>query len=173
MAFSRGSFTWPEPTGDSNIFDFLDKRTRDDNHSNLPPVTAAAARTRLKRAMKEVVNNGINPETSDAIVDIDSGHFMYGVSPCITTGGHWILRYGRRFSAIEIERLFGTHLQPPSGGLPVSATRPASVPERAWTRVLGNSIPVPLVAAVLSEALPECRLTPRLHNVWQRSSASS
>ena len=178
IAFSRGSFTWPEPTGDSNIVDFLDKRTRDDNRSNLPPVTAVGARERVKRAMKEIVNNGINPKTSDAIVDIDStnGHFMYGVSPRITkargaAGGHWILRYGRRFSAIEIERLFGTHLQPPSGGLPVSATRPTSVSERAWTGMLGNSIPVPLLAAVLSEALPECRLTPRLHNAWQRSSA--
>jgi site-specific DNA-cytosine methylase len=177
-AFSRGSFMWPEPTEDSNILNFLDKRTRDDNHSNLPPETAVGARNRLKRAVNEIVHNGINPETSDAIVNIDSskGHYMNGVSPCITkarglSGGHWVLRYGRRFSATEIERLFGFHLQPASGGFPVSAARPASVSERAWTGMLGNSIPVPLVAAVLSEALPECRLTPRLHNVWQKSRA--
>lgn len=75
---------------------------------------------------------------------------------------------GRRFTCRELERLFGFHVPPPNGGSAARIAQPASVPDRQWKAMLGNSIPVPLIGRVLAKALPAAGLTSRVRDVWSK-----
>jgi hypothetical protein len=166
------SFEWPADLPEKGISVFLDKKTRHDDPSRLPPESQSVARKNVIEVLDILKNRGENLSLSKVIVDIDSSksHFMDNISPCLTrsrsTSGHWVISRGRRMTKAECERLFGFHMAPPLGGTPVFASQPGSVSDREWGAMLGNSIPIPMLARVLCHALPAAGLTGRIEDVW-------
>ena len=155
-----GNFQWPDPNKfpSKNVLEVLEDLPGD-HWCNKPRATAKGCREKLKNTLKCLSDSGIKPNTCDVILDIDGiqGTFMRGVSPCITKSrgqsmGHWIVAKGRKFTVKEMEKLFGMHGGLP-GRLPVSAKPAPSVSCREWGGMLGNSIPVPLLASVAQCAL--------------------
>jgi len=168
-------FKWPKKLPGVSIEDFLDPKTDSDNPRRLPPARQTGARKHVQALLTAMRKEGLDPATAGLIVDCDGTrcHSMCGVSPCITrtracNGGHLVLSRGRRLTIQEQERLFGLHVQPPRGGRSVAVQRPPGVSVRAWGAIIGNSIPVPLLARVLCKALPASGLLPAgaVQDVW-------
>jgi site-specific DNA-cytosine methylase len=168
-------FEWPKKLPRVSIEDFLDPKTESDNPRRLPPASQTGARKHVRAVLTALKQEGLDPATAGLIVNCDGAkcQSMCGVSPCITraracNGGHWVLSRGRRLTTQEQERLFGLHVQPPRGGFSVAVRRPPGVSDRAWGAIIGNSIPVPLLARVLCKALPASGLLPAgaVRDVW-------
>ena len=167
-------FKWPTKMPAVCLEDFLDPKDESDNPRRLPPKSQTIARKHVQCLLAALRKEGLDPTTARLIVDCDGTkcHSMCGVSPCLTrtrcsNGGHWVLSRGRRLTTQEQERLFGLHVQPPSGGRSVAVQRPPAVSVRAWGAIIGNSIPVPMLARVLCKALPAAGLLPgAVRDVW-------
>lgn len=175
--FLRHKMDWPDSLPPVSVMKILDRPRPSDNPFNLPPESQATARAHVQSVLRDLKTQGLRDATSLAsvpiIIDVDSSklHAMHDTSPCLTRsrgmgGGHWVLARGRRFTAAEQERLFGLHLQPPSGrGQSVAVSKPPDVSARAWGGIIGNSIPVPMLARVVCMALAAAgRPVP---DVWQ------
>lgn len=167
-------FKWPTKMPAVCLGDFLDPKDESDNPRRLPPKSQTIARKHVQRLLAALRKEGLDPTTARLIVDCDGTkcHSMCGVSPCLTrtrccNGGHWVLSRGRRLTTQEQERLFGLHVQPPSGGHSVAVQRPPAVGVRAWGAIIGNSIPVPMLARILCKALPAAGLLPgAVQDAW-------
>jgi DNA (cytosine-5)-methyltransferase 1 len=154
-------FKWPSPMPTPPIQDFLDPVSPTDDPDRLPPSSQTISRKHVKTLHRALLRKGINPARSRLIADIQGSrlHLMHNVSPCLTRtraagGGHWVVSRGRYMTVTEMERLMGLHVGP----RPVSIQRPVGVPTRAWGAIIGNSIPIPLLARVLRLVLPAAGL---------------
>ena len=171
---AKTSFDWPTNIATPPATLFLDPLKPSEHFTNLPPASQTLARKHVEQALAETRLRKIDPAVTPVIVDVDGSkcHWMRDCCPCLTrsrasNGGHWLLLRGRRLSVTEQERLMGYHIVPPSGGHRVRLQRPADVSIRSWGALLGNSIPVPLLARTLCRALPAASLSGPLPDVWQ------
>lgn len=170
----RVSICWPEPLPAPSLDTVLNPWAKSDNPKRLPPPSQTVARKHVKKFHKDMANRKLDLKKSKTVLDIDGTklHSMYNMCPCLTRtraggGGHWVVSRGRRLRTEEMERLMGLHLRPPHPkGHVASLERPASVSQRQWLQILGNSIPVPMLARVLSKLLPQAGLTNQLTDVW-------
>jgi len=168
------AIVWPSPLKPVQLSLVLDPIRPTDDPRGLPPASQSTARRNVEKYHALAAKKGINLATSTAVIDVDGtkGHVMHNKCPCVTrtrgaTGGHWVVCRGRRTTESELEKLFGLHLSPPSGGQAVSLAKPTEMPARVWGGILGNSIPIPLLARVLALALPNAKLTGSIHDPWR------
>ena len=152
------TFAWPSELQPVSLRSVLDPLTTEERSKNLnklrPPASQTVATRNVNEAYREMRANGLSPAEIPMVVDVDSVncHMMFDCSPCLTrtraqAGGHWITCRGRRMSSNEMERLMGIGMV--SGPVRVPLTRPAHLTDREWHGLLGNAIPVPLLARVL------------------------
>jgi DNA-cytosine methyltransferase len=173
----KSDLVWPEDLPPASIKGFLDKRKPQESLANLPPKTQTLARNHVRSVLRSLEVRGVSKEQLErnpVIVDVDGSkcHHMSGTSPCLTraraqSGGHWVLTRGRRLTLREQERLFGLHISPPNGGRAVSVERPPGVSQRAWGAIIGNSIPIPMLARVLHSVLHAAGMGPE-KDVWAK-----
>ena len=154
-------FKWPAPLPTPPIHDFLDPVSPTDDPDRLPPSSQNISRKHVQSLHRALRKKGIKVARSRLIADIQGSrlHVMHNLSPCLTRtraagGGHWVVCRGRYMSITEMERLMGLHVGP----RPVSIKRPVAVSTRAWGAIIGNSIPIPLLARVLCLLLPAAGL---------------
>jgi DNA-cytosine methyltransferase len=173
LASGRKHVFWPRRLPPADLASFLDQPRNSDRPTALPPATQGVARRNVQAAIRKLRHDGVDLSTCQAVVDCDSSrmHMMHGISPCLTksrasNGGHWIIQRGRRQTVTEQERLFGLHVQPPNGGCMVALRQPRTVSNRQWGSIVGNSIPIPMLARILCKFLPAVGLTPHLADVW-------
>ena len=118
------------------------------------------ARTNILAAHSRLKAAKVNPRSVDMVVDIGSGrglNMMCGLCPTITrsrggNGGFWVTSLGRRLSSTELLRLQG--VQP-------EWLHWRGIPLRSVGEMAGNAMTVPVLAAVLREALKCTGLAPR------------
>lgn len=163
----KRQFSWPTPLQEKSVTKILSPSSGKDNPMNLPPSSQTVARAHVL-ALRRLLR-GQDLSKSAVIADVGSSalHYMEGVSPCITasrgsSGSHWVVCRARRLNLVETEKLFGFRC-PPKAIVPV---RPPTVSDRQWGKMLGNSIPLPLVGRVLAHALYSAGLTHSLCDVW-------
>ena len=127
--------------------------------ASLPPESQATARKNVVAALKELVEAGIDCYRSEpAIIDCDGSKFHYnvGYSPCLTAsrgrGGHWVSSRGRRQSVAERLRLMGVRPQRVEDAV-------KNEPANLIGEIIGNAVPVPLLAAVYRSLLPAIGFT--------------
>lgn len=170
----RVSICWPEPLPTPSLESILSPWCKSDNPKRLPPPSQRLARKHVRKFHKDMASRKLDLRKSKTVLDIGGTklHSMYNMCPCLTrtragTGGHWVVSRGRRLRTVEMERLMGLRLRPPHPkGRVASLKRPDSVSQRQWLQILGNSIPVPMIARVLSKVLPQAGLTDHLTDVW-------
>lgn len=168
------SISWPEPLPTPGVESILSPWSKSDNPKRLPPRRQTLARKHVKKFHKDMASRKLDLRKSKTLLDIDGSklHSMYNMCPCLTraragSGGHWVVSRGRRLRTVEMERLMGLRLRPPHPkGQVASLERPKSVSLRQWLQILGNSIPVPMIARVLSKLLPQAGLANHVTDVW-------
>lgn len=114
---------------------------------------------RLIAALRRIRKKGLDPRdiSRPIVVDIDGSksHWMHGVSPCLTraraASGHYLPARGRRLTIKERLRL---------QGLPVRIHEccRGQVSNRQLGAMIGNSLSLNVVKALLSRMLPACGL---------------
>ena len=123
----------------------------------LPPT--ARQRKLIKIATKHVMQQGQDPSTAPVVIDHQGSKpaFSIGYSPCLTAnraaaGGHFLLWKNRTFDMDEMIELMG-----------VSSKRVqwlnAGISKTAMGSIIGNSIPVTLLARILARFLPAAGLS--------------
>jgi len=121
------------------------------------PLSKTNARN-LKQAEAELRDAGVRPSSVDVVVDIGSGtkrvNFMHDQCPTITktrcaSRDFYITSRRRRLSMHEFIRLQGFQ----EGDFDFTGTR-----ERDIGQMVGNSMSLPVLAAVLKEGLLVCGL---------------
>ena len=149
----RAGFRWPKPEGRAKLADVLDPVKATDKPCRLPRAPRASSLAR--KACQEVFRAGVDPREVPVAVDVDASprFASYGVNICKTmtksraaTGGFWVSTRGRKMTLQEIMRVSG--LQDDELGW-----KSAGVTEKQVGGMLGNSVPVPLMAAVLRQAM--------------------
>lgn len=169
-----GPMVWPKPstTPCIAIDDMLGRRPpRAQVEAALPPESQANSRANTIRSLDLIRKGGTDPLRSTYIIDIDhsksrGGTRMLGCSPCLTrsraiTGGHWISTHGRRLSTSEMLQLQNMR----TDRLEV----PDSVPPAAFRGMIGNSMSVNVVEALLamlSKAAPQVMRAGTLPDRW-------
>ena len=154
-------FRWPVAvTPKVNLKDALDPPMVTDKPGRLPP--GPKAKVLAKRAYKKALLSGVNPLVTPISVDIDCSekYQSNGVNIANTLtrtrggqGGPWISSRGRRTSVSELIKIQGfkcTELPWVKAGL--------SAPKIVGM-LLGNSVPVPMIGSVLSEAMYSAGIT--------------
>jgi len=148
-----GSFEFPEPVPRPSINLFLDQTLGDGKQ--LPPASQTTARANVKRALKEISAQGLNPLTEPFIVDCDSSgprmKYMRDVTPCLTcsrAGGHWVTNRSRRMTKAEMMRMQGMH--PESFKVAVSSAQ--------LGKQIGNAMSVNVLERLLVRMLPAAGL---------------
>ena len=154
-------FRWPVAvTPKVSLKDALDPPMLTDMPGRLP--SGPKAKVLTKRAYKKALTAGINPLVTPISVDIDcSGKYQSnGVNIANTLtktrggqGRPWISSLGRRASVSELIKIQGfkcTELPWVKAGL--------SAPKIVGM-LLGNSVPVPMIGSVLSEAMYSAGIT--------------
>lgn len=145
--FPRGSPTPP-------LASCLDKQPCTDAHR---PLSKTNMRN-IKEAKAELREAGANPSAADVVVDIGSGtnrvNYMFDLCPTITktrcaSRDFYVLSKRRRLSMGEFARL--------QGFVPDDFNF-AGIREREIGQMIGNSMSVPVLAAVLKEGLLVCGL---------------
>lgn len=161
---------WPSPLPLVPLASFLDKVKPTDKSTTVPPAKQGTRRKNVLAFMKKYKKSKLT-DLQNWVVDVDGtkGHAMKNKSPCLTrsraaAGGHWLPGRGRQMTEQEMERLFGLHVQPPNGGKKIGVKKPPAFSKRKWGAIIGNSIPVPVIARVLAKALPAAGI--RCKDVW-------
>jgi site-specific DNA-cytosine methylase len=116
---------------------------------------------RLLAVLKRIRNKGVDPRDMNRpiVADIDASkpHWMHGILPCLTRAraatGHYLPARGRRLTIRERLRL---------QGLPVSIHTccRGQVSDRQLGAMIGNSLSLNVVEALLRKMLPACGLMP-------------
>ena len=115
----------------------------------LPSTTTA--RRNVLAVFETILQQGRDPLEEELVLDVDGSqpHFNEHYSPCLTrsraaSGGMWLSWLQRKMSTAEICRLQGVN----PDRLPADL-----ISERQMRQLAGNSIPVPLLARVMTAAL--------------------
>lgn len=147
-------FQFPEPSRMPLLRSFLDKNAALEGDR---PLSKTNARN-IKQAEAELRDAGVKPSSVDVVVDIGSGtkrvNFMHGLCPTITktrcaSRDFYITSQRRRLSMREFLRL---------QGFQEADFNFAGVREREIGQMVGNSMSLPVLAAVLKEGLLVCGL---------------
>ena len=160
---ARHDFVWPEPVGSVTVAKYLDPPTASDKPGRLP--STDRGKERCKTAYAKVFAEGVDPRKTPVLVDVDCSPQFAAVGVNIArtltrsrgaTGGHWVSTRGRRVTVSEMCRLQGFLARE----VPWEA---AGVTERQIGAMLGNSVAVPVIGAVVAEALYAGGLTSHRH----------
>ena len=150
----RTPFRWPAATGKRTLDMVLDRPRSSDRAGRLPSNTDLALKLAAS-AFKKAFQAGFDPRRVPVAVDIDCTERFatYGINICRTLTrtrgaqlGFWLSSRGRKMSIHELMAVTGVS---PSE-LP---TWRDLVTEKQLGGMLGNSVPVPLIQAVLRQAL--------------------
>jgi len=169
----RGTFEYPEPVPKPSIERFLQRRRGKVDKTMLPPVSQGTARANVKRALKELEANGLDPLNKPWIIDCDSSgprmKYTLEVSPCLTcsrAGGHWITNRGRRMTKTEMMRLQAMHT--PADGFKVAVSEPQ------LGKQIGNAMSVNVLERLFARLLPAAGLAApgSLCDRWADSSSA-
>jgi len=145
----QSSFAFPARKSRPSLESILDPRAR---ASDLRK-ESSSVRANVERAIRRI--HGEHDNTSDVkdmpyVVDVDASqdrsHEMLDTSPCLTRSryrGHWLLHKGRRMTLREMARLQGIDL----GKLNMVVTK------SEMGQLIGNAMTVPVVGAVIEQAL--------------------
>ena len=116
-------------------------------------------RKRLRQALHNIRQKGVDPRGTDqpVVVDIDGSkpHWMLGMSPCLTRArastGHYLAALGLRLTIPERLRL---------QALPVDihARCEGNISDRQLGAMIGNSLSLNVVGAIVSQTLVACGL---------------
>jgi DNA (cytosine-5)-methyltransferase 1 len=159
------SFTWPTPRERKSLPRALgwrkkpDKRKARKREKRFLANATPKLRQRLKKALQDIRRKGVDPRDIDqpVVVDIDGSkpHWMHGISPCLTQArastGHYLPVLGRRLTIPERLRL---------QALPVDihARCEGNVSDRQLGAMIGNSLSLNVVGALVSQMLVACGL---------------
>jgi len=159
------SFTWPTPRERKSLPRALgwrkkpDKRKARKREKRFLANATPKLRQRLKKALQDIRRKGVDPRDMDqpVAVDIDGSkpHWMHGISPCLTRArastGHYLPVLGRRLTIPERLRL---------QALPVDihARCEGNVSDRQLGAMIGNSLSLNVVGALVSQMLVACGL---------------
>lgn len=150
----RRRFVWPKKKGKRSLTSVLDPLKDTDQPGRMPK--GNRAKKLFIRACKKVFAQGTDPRKVPVAIDVGCSpkYETYGVDVSRTlcqarakTGGFWISNRGRKMTAVEMMRI--------SGILPEKELRgwETLVSKSQFQGMLGNCVPVPLVGAVLQNAL--------------------
>ena len=160
---TRHDFVWPASVGSVTVAEYLDPPTDSDKPGRMP--STDRGKERCKNAYTKVFADGVDPRKTPVLVDMDcSPKFAtFGVNVARTLtrsrgaqGGPWVSTRGRRMTVSEMCRLQGFLVRE----VPWEA---ASVTEHQIGAMLGNSVAVPVIGAVVAEALYAGGLTSQRH----------
>ena len=153
-------FHWPDPVDPVvHLEDVLDPPIATDKPGRLP--SNKKAKVFVKRAYKKAHAQGINPLVTPILVDVDcSDKFQtagINIAPTLTKtrgsqGGPWVSSRGRRTSVSELIKIQG--FQDKEVPWVEAGLSPSKI-----GMLLGNSVPPPLIGAVLSEAMYSAGIT--------------
>mmetsp|Transcript_58013 Transcript_58013/g.175372 ORF Transcript_58013/g.175372 Transcript_58013/m.175372 type:complete len:372 (-) Transcript_58013:35-1150(-) len=153
-----GSFDFPEPVPRPSIELFLEPRRRRPLRSVLPPRTQTTALANVRRALRELTEQGYDPLKVPFVVDCDSSgprmKYVKDVSPCLTcsrAAGHWITNRMRRMTKAEMMRLQG--MRPESFQVAVS--------DAQLGKQIGNAMSVNVLERLFAQLLPAAGLVAR------------
>ena len=156
----RHHFHWPAQLGSKTIEEILDTPSKNDVPGKLPPTVMG--KERCKEAFKKVYQKqNVNPLEKPVLVDIDCSkrYSTVGVNIARTltrsrgaVGGPWVSTRGRRVSIHEMVKIMGFFPEE----VPWEAS---GLSQRQIGAMLGNSVAVPVISAVLAEALYAAGLT--------------
>lgn len=158
----KRAFEWPEGRDTVPLSSLLDPfNSKTDKAGRLP--VASAQRALAIKAFNDAHSDGYNPKTYALAVDVDASP-RYAVTgyeeiKCLTrtrgaSGGPWLSCRGRRTTLAELLRLQGFNAEEfQLNCVPVSA--------RQMGGMLGNTMSLPVVKAVLIQGLWAAGLTSR------------
>ena len=149
----RRKFCWPKGQGVKTLSSALDPWQASDKPGRLP-VNPNAARM-AKIAYRRVWEKGTDPRKTVVAVDVGcTERFLtYGVDMCRTlcrgragSGGFWLSTRGRTLTLTEMLKVNGTDASEMKNWEDF-------VSETDLRKMLGNSVPVPMIGEVLQEAM--------------------
>ena len=149
----RRKFKWPKGQGKRSLSSVLDPRKKSDKAGKLP-INKNAARM-AKLAYRKLWAKGIDARQELVAVDVGctEKYLTFGVDICRTlsrtraaTGGFWLSTLGRKMSVTEIVRVNGMLAKEVEGCFDY-------VSEKDLCKMIGNSVPVPLIGEILQEAM--------------------
>ena len=173
LGFLRSSFVrsarfkWPRPRPRRSLQHVLrwtstDKRKVIVKERKFIHRASPKLQQRLKAVLAGIRQKGVDPRDLNCpvVADIDGSkpHWMRGISPCLTRAraatGHYLPARGRRLTIKERLRL---------QGLPVHIHKRCRghVSDRQLGAMIGNSLSLNVLQALLSSMLPACGLVPR------------
>jgi len=173
LGFLRSSFVrsarfkWPRPRPRRSLQQVLrwtstDKRKVIVNEKKNFHRASPELQQRLRAVLKRIREKGVDPRDLNCpvVADIDGSkpHWMHGISPCLTRAraatGHYLPARGRRLTIKERLRL---------QGLPVHIHKRCRgrVSDRQLGAMIGNSLSLNVIKALLSRMLPACGLVHR------------
>ena len=159
-------FKWPQPRKCRSLphvlrWGPLNRRKVLRNECIFLATASPKLKQRLFAVLKRIRQKGVDPRDirRPIVADIDGSkpHWMHGVSPCLTRArastGHYLPARGRRLTIKERLRL---------QGLPVRIHEccRGHVSNRQLGAMIGNSLSLNVVRALLSRMLPACGLMP-------------
>ena len=151
----KHAITWPTPSPEpcANIDEILGRRPPLQSLLKpLPKVLGKTTIANITKGLSVVRSRGIDPLNETYIMDIDhsksrEGSRMKGCAPCITKtrarqGGHWVSTHNRRLNMEEMLVLQSMN--------PDRLVRPDDVTEAQFRSMIGNSMSVNVVEAIIS-----------------------
>jgi len=158
-------FKWPTPQRCRSLPHVLQWKSTPNVHKSLVRARRflANATPKLKHmfraAWRSVHQKGVDPRdvSRPVVVDVDGPkpHWMHGVCPCLTRSraatGHYLPVLGRRLSIQERFRFQGLPAE-------IHEHCRGKVSERHLGSMIGNSLSLNVVQALLSKMLPACGL---------------
>ena len=149
----RQRFEWPKPLGKRSLSAVLDPPVRTDKPGRLPKSERPKKLARM--AMSKIWAQGVDPCKVPCDIDVGCSEryltWKVGVAPTLCrarggSGGFWLSSRGRKTTLRELMRI--TSINPEElQGWEACCTGPQ------LGQMLGNSVPVPLILAVLRNAL--------------------
>jgi DNA (cytosine-5)-methyltransferase 1 len=151
----RGGFKFPNPRMERMPLEhFLLPRRRSPSLENLPD--SCTSRSNVLAALERLRVSGEDPFRQPWVINCDSApdrsHMMFNRVPCLThsrTQGHWLTNRGRYLHVVEAMRL---------QGFPLDYIVPEEISSRQFFAMLGNSMCIDVLVAILECVLPAAGL---------------
>lgn len=150
----KGRFKWPRPSETVvSLADILDLVGPNDKPGRMP--RGKVGRQNMKMGCRKALQTGVDPLKVPVAIDVDASpkFFTMGINEAKTltrsrgtSGGPWISSRGRRCSVTELLKLQGFK----DSDVPWQA---AGLTQSQIGGMIGNSVAVPMLVAILSAAL--------------------
>ena len=151
----RSPFKWPKPLGTRRLEEVLDPWNKATDKAGRLPTGERACKL-AKLAYKKIYAKGVNPIHTPCAVDIGCTEkwLTWGVNISRTlcrgraaSGGFWLSSRGRKTTLTEMMRISGFDPGELSGHVD------AGIANTNLQKMLGNTVPVPLIGEVLQSGL--------------------